>query len=281
MQIVGVYSQKTWYRGRIEQLGQGKQRNMYRVRAIDFGWNQLCALNELCQLPKDLENKRVLCEKYKMADLKPKGKNEGYSVNDRQRGAEWLKQLVNKRVIISSCYKQVNYAGGIMADCMVGDLNLNKAAFKQGHVILVPAIIHGNYVPKKNNPPQNSFNQNRFSNQYNLYTADSNNGAAVDLDYSSYHGSAPFSQKGKSLPPNQQRHPFTKSAEVKKLEKKINEDKKVINELKKTTNLDSGVKDIVRLIEKVKAARGQDEEREAKGNSVLTCLVGVAEVCLL
>jgi len=275
-QVVGMYcsKDKNWYRGRIEQLNQGERKDKFRVRAIDFGWNQVVGVGELCELPEVLQAKKSCCEKYKMTDMKPKGKHEGYSASDRQRGADWLKRVVNNRVVIASCHKQVNYAGGIMADCMVGDLNLNKTALKQGHVILLPSIM-GNFATKKKTTGQKNINQNMVANHYSSYV----NGSAaqtVDLDYSAYQDNSFMrSQAGKKA---QAKSPGSKTAEVKKLEKKISEDKKTINELKKTTSLDTGVKEITKLMDKVKAARARGEEEECKGNFIVNCLAGVAEV---
>lgn len=284
--MVGVYTDRTWYRGKVEQLGQGRQRNLLRVRMVDHGWNNLFRPEDLCELPEGLKEKKVLCEKYKMADLKPRGKAEGYSAEDRQRGAEWLKRLVNNRVVICSCHRQVKYAGGIMADCMVGDINLNKAALKQGHAILNPGIIANSI--QKNGP--NHYPQNQFTNQF-PYGGGAASAGTVDIDYSSYGGASPFNgthgrgRNGHIAQPRPLRSSpaaaaaaNVKSNEVKKLEKKINEDKKIINELKKTTNLDAGIKDIVRLMDKVNHARGKDPEKESKGNYIVSCLVGVAEV---
>jgi len=290
-QNVGVFHNydKCWYRGKVEQLNQGKGKNLTRVRIVDFGWNSLFKLSDLTLLPDSLAEKKILCEKYKMNDLKPKGRMEGYTADDRQHGADWLKRTINGRVVICSCHKQVNYAGGLMADCMVGDLNLNKAALKQGHVILAPAIM-GNLQANAGNrstPNNMHFNHNPFLSspfqtgmQYSSASAEKN----VDVDYSSYNGKPTYSvssrlRNGQGSHPRPQSMPMSgKTLEVKKLEKKISADKKTINELKKTTNLDAGVREISRLLDKVNQARGNDPEREAKGNYILTSLAGVAEV---
>jgi len=287
-QLVGVYSssEKSWFRGKIEQLGQGRGKNQFRVRIVDFGWNNLFNLDDLCELPETLKSKELLCEKYRMADLKPKGRADGYSAEDRQRGGEWLKRTINNRVVICSCYKQVKYAGGIMADCMVADINLNKAALKQGHALLVPSII-GSFQNKKMNSQDRNVNKNLQFNQNQMRNNFQNMGMGpgnIDLDYSSYNGSTPFmaEQRGRTGHIGQPRpligQTNGKSVVVKKLERKINEDKKTINVLKKTTNLDVGIKDISRLLGKVNQARGNNPDKEAKGNYILSSLVGVAEV---
>ena len=268
--------EQVWYRGKVEQLDQGNQKNLFRVRMLDFGWNKLHKLEDMYEVTDSLRDQKVLCEKYKMADLKPKGKAEGYSADDRQRGAEWLKRVVDDRVIISSCYKQVNYAGGIMADCMVADKNLNKAALQQGHVVVVPAIIASLVGKKSGGNQQNNFRQNRLP-------FNSGMNGNVDLDYSSYGGSSPYFRQMANGPMNGLRKPGQtgppkKSDQVKKLEKQIIADKKTINEMKKTTNIDSGIKDVVKLMDRVRQARGDDPEKESKGNFILASLVGVAEV---
>ena len=263
---------------------------------VDFGWNNLFSLDVMRQLPESLESKPILCEKYRMADLKPKGRAEGYSAEDRLRGGEWLKRIINNRVVISSCYRQVNYAGGIMADCMVGDINLNKAALKQGHALLVPSIIaslkggnkrlgHTENEDRDKNLHYN--NGNQLNSMFNSYPVGMSGMAGnVDLDYSSYNGSAQATL-GRQRPRASilgQPRPFKgqatngKSVEVKRLEKKINEDRKTINVLKKTTNLDVGIKDVSKLMDKVNLARSKGTELETKGNVLLSSLAGVAEV---
>jgi hypothetical protein len=329
-QMVCAYlaSDRSWYRGRVEQLRQGQSRDLVRVRAIDFGWNNLFKLTELVACPESLQEQKVLCEKYKMADLKPKGRADGYSAQDRQRGGDWLKKTVNDRVVICSCYKQVKYAGGIMADCMVGEINLNKAALKMGFVILIPAIINvpqqkagaslnnnirpfsqnsktgfnQNQFPAQNQLPtpfgKNAFqrngNQESFSGAVGNFNGGQGNGG-IDLDYTSYQGDSLFNGskrfKGGASPSRpflgagrDPTRPFPGQAGrdtslvVKKLEKRINEDKKTIIELKKTTNLDAGVKEIVRLLDKVVETRDKVQGPDNKGNHILSCLVGVAEV---
>ena len=271
---------QTWYRGKVEQLGQGRDKKNYRVRMLDFGWNKLFKQEDMYDISKSLQEKKILCEKYKMADLKPKGKVEGYSAEDRQRGAEWLKRLVKDKVIISMCYKQVNYAGGIMADCMVGDKNLNKAALQQGHVVIVPAIIASMTGKKAATNKQPSLQQNRINFSPGM---DGN----IDLDYSSYGDSTPVYRGatggGPSSGPRmngQNGGTPRKSPQVKKLEKQIIADKKTINEMKKTTNLDSGIKDVVKLMDRVLQVRGTEPGKESKGNYILACLAGVTEECV-
>ena len=149
--MVGVYNQsdKTWYRGRVEQLNMGKNKNQFRVRMIDFGWNGLYDLTDMVQIPKALEEKEVKLEKYKFVDLRAKGRDHGYSADDRQRGGNWLKKTIGNRVVVASCYKQKNYEGGIMADCMVGDVNLTKVSFESirfnfslSDIVKVPNLEH-------------------------------------------------------------------------------------------------------------------------------------------
>eukprot|EP00088_Acartia_fossae_P060917 TRINITY_DN7304_c0_g1_i1.p1 TRINITY_DN7304_c0_g1~~TRINITY_DN7304_c0_g1_i1.p1 ORF type:complete len:513 (-),score=173.85 TRINITY_DN7304_c0_g1_i1:1433-2971(-) len=220
-QMVGVYNQsdKTWYRGRVEQLNMGKNKNQFRVRMIDFGWNGLYDLTDMVQIPKALEEKEVKLEKYKFVDLRAKGRDHGYSADDRQRGGNWLKKTIGNRVVVASCYKQKNYEGGIMADCMVGDVNLTKAALNQGHAIFTPSLIAG-YIKSHNGGPMKPMRPPHFP-------------------------------QGK-----------------KKQDKRDN---------RKKTNLDQGIKDLSRLLDRVNQARGQNPEKEAKGNNIVNCLVGVSQ----
>ena len=48
-----------------------------------------------------------------MADLKPKGRDEGFSAQDREKGAEWLRGMITKfgPVIKANCHQIVNYKG--------------------------------------------------------------------------------------------------------------------------------------------------------------------------
>ena len=68
-----------------------------------------------------------------------------------------------------------------------------------------------------------------------------------------------------------------KSAEMKKLEKQVVEGNKAINQLKKTTNLDQGIKVIASLLDKVTDARKNAPEKSGPSNKTLASLVGVAE----
>merc|ERR1719186_1321747 len=72
-------------------------------------------------------------------------------------------------------------------------------------------------------------------------------------------------------------HNQGKSAEMKKLEKQVVEGNKAINQLKKTTNLDQGIKVIASLLDKVTDARKNAPEKSGPTNKTLASLVGVAE----
>ena len=69
-----------------------------------------------------------------MADLKPKGRDEGFSAQDREKGAEWLRGMIIKfgPVIKANCYQIVNYKGGIMFEGEIGGKNINQLALMQG-----------------------------------------------------------------------------------------------------------------------------------------------------
>ena len=137
--MVGVYnkSDKSWFRGKVEQLNMGKTKNEFRVRMIDFGWNAVYKLEDLVDCPSVLKDAEVKLEKYKFVDLRAKGRDHGYTANDRQRGGDWLKKTIGDRVVVASCYKQKNYHGGIMADCQVGETNLNKVLHRLLYYILL------------------------------------------------------------------------------------------------------------------------------------------------
>ena len=56
---------------------------------------------------------REFDNRYKMADLKPKGRDEGFSAQDREKGAEWLRGMIAKfgPVVKANCHQIVNYKG--------------------------------------------------------------------------------------------------------------------------------------------------------------------------
>ena len=245
-----VYSEidRCWYRGRVEQLDPMPGLNKIRVLSLDFGWNKYYKKELLYQPPADLAGLPVRCEKYRMTDVRPRGQADGYSMADRLAGGEWLRRLINKRVVVAICHEQVSYSGGILADCMVGDTNLNRAALMQGHVI-------GVYKAGGGGPPFAAAAASRFPPSNHYQPAGVNGGplTQLDLDYTAYNGKLgaggrggsgdgpPMSAAGRAglrpgimggvKPPN-----------VKKLEKIISNDKKTISQLKKTTNLDAGIK---------------------------------------
>lgn len=163
-----------------------------------------------------------------------------------------------------------------MADCMVGDKNLNKAALQQGHVVVVPAIIASMTGKKAAVNKQPSYQQNRMA-----YNQEMN--SRIDLDYSSYGDSSQVYRGATGVPSSGllmagQNGPQRKSVQVKKLEKQIIADKKTINKMKKTTNMDSGIRDITKLMDRVLQVRGTEQSKESKGNYILACLAGVREV---
>jgi len=253
-QMVGVYndSDKTWYRGRVEQLEMGKEKDKFRVRMIDFGWNGIYSLTDLVEIPKQLEDKDVKLEKYKFVDLRAKGRDHGYTAEDRQRGGDWLKKKIGDDVVVASCYKQKNYEGGIMADCMVGDTNLTKAALNQGHAVFAPSLIAG-YKNKGPLRRPNTAPNGRFQGANGFGRL--SNGMNVDSDYSNYvDGRFNGHMNGRGF--------------GKKKDKRDNN---------KKTNLDKELKDLGRVMDRINQARGQNPEKEFKGNTIVNCLVGVSQ----
>lgn len=156
---------------------------------------------------------------------------------DRFSGAEWLRRYIQSRIVVANCHQQLSYSGGIMADCMVGETNLNRAALMAGHVISVVKMGGGG-------PPLAAGPRFPPSNHYHSISG----GASPhwDLDYTAYNGKVSGPRDGPPVVANGRAglRPLMeggKSPSVKKLEKIINDDKKTINQLKKTTNLDAGI----------------------------------------
>ena len=138
-------SDNSWYRGRVEQLNMGKNKNEFRVRTVDFGWNGLYKLDDMVDCPEALKEREAKLEKYKFVDLRAKGRDHGYTADDRQRGGNWLKKTIGNRIVVASCYKQKNYAGGIMADCMVGETNLNKVTLLMNFIYVFCKISNSSH----------------------------------------------------------------------------------------------------------------------------------------
>jgi len=229
-------SDNSWYRGRVEQLNMGKNKNEFRVRTVDFGWNGLYKLDDMVDCPEALKEREAKLEKYKFVDLRAKGRDHGYTADDRQRGGNWLKKTIGNRIVVASCYKQKNYAGGIMADCMVGETNLNKASLSQGHAVFAPSLMAG-YMKrgpqmKPMRPQSAPFPHGGMGNGFGRQMMNGNGG------------------------------------------KKKPQDKR---DNKKKTNLDQGIKDLSKLLDRVNQARGQNPDKEAKGNNIVNCLVGVSQ----
>jgi len=149
--MYGVEKDSAWWRGRVEQVGQGPEKDLVRIRMIDFGWNCLVEQCSLVELPKSLENLSVRCEKYKLANLKPRGRAEGFNVADRMRGKEWLEGIIMNQVVEATCHKMTKYHGGIMAECTVGSMNINKAVLSEGFAVPKPGFGgRSNKFTKKN-----------------------------------------------------------------------------------------------------------------------------------
>jgi len=147
--LCGVQRDGFWLRGKVEQVGQGSNKDLVRVRMVDFGWNCLVELSNLVRLPASLVELSVRCEKYKLDQLKPKGRADGFSAADRMRGKEWFEGIIAGRMVLATCRKKVNYQGGIMVDCKVGENDINKMVLKEGFAVLKPGFADGNRKARK------------------------------------------------------------------------------------------------------------------------------------
>jgi Tudor domain len=240
--MVAVHNKtdQSWYRGKVELLDQGQDKSQVKVRCQDFGWNRLFKLEALHLLPSAVADLPVRCEKYKMMDIKPRGRADGYSAADRQAGAEWLRATINNRVVVAICYKQVRYDGGILADCMVADTNLNRAALQRGHAYSTLRMAGPVRPPVRPHPGP------KPPAQSHIPVHPSVNGA--DRDYMEYNGKGASRSGDGGRSANTARDYVgkggadTKSEDVKKLERIISENKKTISQLKKNSNLDTTIK---------------------------------------
>ena len=106
----GGKTNKTWVRATIEQKGAGPK---LKVKAMDIGSTHLVAPGDCRRLPSNVDrsNLVVACLKYKMADLKPKGRDDGFSAQDREAGADWLRSVIGGRTVKAKCHKVLNYKG--------------------------------------------------------------------------------------------------------------------------------------------------------------------------
>jgi len=262
---------KQWYRGKVEQIDQGTDKKQVRVRMVDFGWNDVVQVSTMCQLPQEIAGIKIRCEKYKMADMKPKGRNEGYTAVDRQSGANWLEKTIGGRVVVAACHKLVKYVGGIQADCMVGTINLNQAAIKQGHVIKVKDNVQGGRSANSKNLFNQQHNQR---NNYNYNNMDRGQGIrglgnpGMDMDCAANMNSVKFGRGGSQVM-NGREKPAKMTKQV--------EDEETRNKLEKTTNLDQAINVVASLLDKVSDGRKKSSEKSgASVNKTVSSLVGVA-----
>lgn len=133
-------------RARIEQPKAGPGGSKVRARLVDIGRGDLFDSSKLKQISDDVKNLPIVCQRYKMADLKPKGRDEGFSAHDREKGAEWLRGMISKfgPVIKANCYQIVNYKGGVHFEGEIGGKNINQLALMQGLAVPNP-----NLMPKQ------------------------------------------------------------------------------------------------------------------------------------
>jgi len=136
-------------RARIEQPKAGPAGTKVRARLIDIGRGDLFDSAKLRSIPDEIKKLPTVCQRYKMADLKPKGRDEGFSAQDREKGAEWLRSMISKfgPVIKANCHQIVNYKGGIMFEGEIGGKNVNQLALMQGLAVPNPAIMGKQPVP--------------------------------------------------------------------------------------------------------------------------------------
>ena len=64
---------------RIEQAKAGMGGSKIRARLVDIGRGDVFEPSKFKPIPEDLKKLEVYCQRYKLADLKPKGRDEGFS----------------------------------------------------------------------------------------------------------------------------------------------------------------------------------------------------------
>ncbi len=147
-------------RARVEQPKAGAGGSKIRVRLVDIGRSDLFDASSFQKLPEDCTESSmpVKMNRYKMADLKAKGKNEGFSAQDREYGAEWLRGLIQSHgpVIKANCHQIVTYKGGIMFEGEIGGKNINQLALMQGLAVPNPAVMGKNLQPQYMLPGYNN-----------------------------------------------------------------------------------------------------------------------------
>ena len=122
---------ESWIRGLAdENLPHGR----VRFKAVDSGRTTHPLPKELYVLPQalDPDNLKIVCKRYKLSGVKPKGREEGFSAADREAGAEWLRLVIGGRTVKARCHEIASYKGGIMFDGEVGGINLNVMSLRRG-----------------------------------------------------------------------------------------------------------------------------------------------------
>jgi len=159
-EIYLVYSDKDKCaaRARVEQTKAGPGGSKVRARLVDIGRGDMFDPAKFRPISDDLKKLHVHCQRYKLADLKPKGRDEGFSAMDREKGAEWLRVLLQKfgPIIKAKCHQIVNYKGGIMFEGEVGGKNINQLALMQGLAVPNPFT---KQLPFVMHPPHPGFVQ--------------------------------------------------------------------------------------------------------------------------
>jgi len=263
---------KQWYRGKVEQIDQGTDKKQVRVRMVDFGWNDVVEVSTMCQLPQEIAGIKIRCEKYKMADMKPKGRNEGYTAVDRQKGADWLEKTIGGRVVVAECHKLLTYVGGIQADCMVDTFNLNQAAIKQGHVIKVKDNVQGGRAANNN-----LFNQrNNYNNMDRSQRIGRPGNPGIDYSANNGMGHVKFGRGGGQVMNGRGGEVMGNQGNPAKMIKQV-EDEETKNKLEKTTSLDQAINVVASLLDKVSDGRKNAPKKSgASISKTLSSLVGVA-----
>ena len=98
-QVYAVNLNNQWIRGSVEQKNCGYKRNLFKIKCLDVGSIHWVNSSAIAQLPVQIseENLPVLCLRYKMADLKAKGREDGFTAADREMGADWLRSVIGNR----------------------------------------------------------------------------------------------------------------------------------------------------------------------------------------
>ena len=85
-------------RARIEQAKAGMGGSKIRARLVDIGRGDVFEPSKFKPIPEDLKKLEVYCQRYKLADLKPKGRDEGFSGNFVEKKLKFCHKKYFKRL---------------------------------------------------------------------------------------------------------------------------------------------------------------------------------------